>query len=227
MTDREKDVAKARELVGKNKDFIHNIWNQFESGWDGAWCSETACCISYLAGNLDKIYVSNYAEGLVRLYKAHNRFGTVAEPGAFIWFDYHDGNGISHTGRVVAVDNAKVYTVEGNIGGLVVERSYAKNSSIIYGYGYPNYDDKDDDTPMKDKFVNNAIKDIVLKKGCTYYNLVMFVQEYLHDKGFYNGYIDGDFGDYTVKSVKKWQTANALQTDGIIGRYSWSVILGI
>ena len=141
MTDRERDVAVALGLVGKSNDYFKNIWLEFASGWDGASCSETACCISFMAGNLNKIPVSNYAAGLVQKFKEYGLFGKSPAIGAFIWFDYHDGNGPSHTGRVVNMDNNYVYTIEGNINGKVVSRRYFRTSSYIYGYGYPYYED--------------------------------------------------------------------------------------
>lgn len=149
MTDVEADVQMAYDVIGwANSDF-YQYWIQFAGGlpWDGYECSEIACCISYLAGNVSKIYVSNYAQGLVNLYQANNRFGHVAQKGAFIWFDYGDGNGPSHTGRVVDVSNGIVTTVEGNVYNYVAMFTYPEYSPIIYGYGYPNYDNQPVPTP--------------------------------------------------------------------------------
>lgn len=148
MTDVEADVAQAEALVGYPNSYFAPIFAEFSSLWDGVPCSEIACCISYMAGNLSKIYVSNYAQGLVNLYQANGRFGNVPQLGAFIWFDYGDGNGASHTGRVVDIDTANgiIYTIEGNVGGIVRRLSYAINSSLIYGYGYPNYTGQQIDT---------------------------------------------------------------------------------
>lgn len=145
MTDRERDVAIAKSLIGKTADYFRPIWSDFASGygWDGAWCSESACCVSYIAGTLGKIDISNYAYGLVQKFKASGRFGKSPALGAFIWFDYHDGNGPSHTGRVTGIDDRFVYTMEGNINGRVVSRRYALSDGYIYGYGYPAYEDID------------------------------------------------------------------------------------
>lgn len=149
MTDVEADIAQAEALIGYPNSYFYPICEEFAPGmWDNVPCSEIACCISYMAGNLSKIYVSNYAQGLVNLYQANNRFGNVPQLGAFIWFDYGDGNGPSHTGRVVDIDTANgiIYTVEGNVGGIVRRLSYVIGSSLIYGYGYPNYTGQQIDT---------------------------------------------------------------------------------
>lgn len=145
-TDVQNDVAAALDVVGwPNSDFYY-YWTHYVSGglpWDGESCSEIACCISYFGGNLSKIYVSNYAEGMYNLYLANNRFGHTPSLGAFIWFDY--GAGVpEHTGRVVAIDNnaGTITTVEGNVYNYVAEFTYSINDPTIFGYGYPNYTDQ-------------------------------------------------------------------------------------
>ncbi len=148
ITDVQADINMAYDVLGYPNSYFESIYAQIGTGWDWNYCcSEIACCISYMAGNLDKIYVSSYAQGLVNLYQMHGRFGHTPSPGAFIWFDYGDGNGPSHTGRVVAVDGNLVTTIEGNTnGGYVNMFYYDVNNPWIYGYGYPDYTDE----PMPD-----------------------------------------------------------------------------
>lgn len=151
-TDVDADIDIAWSLIGYPNSYFYSIWVQFASGalWDGESCSEIACCISYLAGNLSKIYVSNYAQGLVDLFTAAGRYGTTPSLGAFIWFDYNGDGVADHTGRVVAVDtdSGTITTIEGNVGGLVVSRTYYISDSTILGYGYPNYDNDPHDDPF-------------------------------------------------------------------------------
>ncbi len=45
----------------------------------------------------------------------------------------------THTGGVSRVTEARVYTIEGNANDRVVERSYSRSSSLIAGYGRPDY----------------------------------------------------------------------------------------
>lgn len=158
-TDVDADCDMMMSVLGYPNSWFYPKWIQFASGalWDGESCSEIACCISYMAGNLSKIYVSNYAQGLADLFRANGRFGSTPSRGAFIWFDY-DGDGVpDHTGRVYEIlADGTIHTVEGNVGGLVVERYYPANTSYIYGYGYPNYDNdpaQDPGTPTPPKFV--------------------------------------------------------------------------
>ena len=47
-------------------------------------------------------------------------------------------------------------------------------------------------------------------------------QNYLTLCLMYSGNIDGIFGEKTEEAVKKWQSANGLKPDGIIGSKSWA-----
>lgn len=217
MTDRERDVQIAESLIGKPNDYFKNIWSEFGTGWDGAPCSEIACCISYMAGNLNTIPVSNYAEGLYNAFVKRGAVGDVPQVGAFVFFGY--GNVPDHTGRVVEVTNKKIITIEGNINNKVVRRSYNFNNMYIFAYGYPDYAND----PRAD-FIRNAPRDFTLKKG-DYSFTVMWLQWFLFKKGFYEGTFDGDFGSFTEKALKEYQKANNLAVDGVCGWHTLTNIL--
>lgn len=220
MRDFERDIDVALSLIGKTEKDIHKIWDEFTQGWDGAWCSETACCISYLAGNLDTIWVSNYAVGLSRLFKQNGRFGREPKLGAFIFFGYA---GPDHTGRVVGITDTTVQTVEGNIGGRVVKRSYNRNNSYIYGYGYPEY--REDDMTTTQRYILDAVEDTVLKRGMTEpSHLIKMAQAYLQYYGWYDGPIDGDYGANTEKAVRGWQEHDGREVTGEIRKEDWQWI---
>lgn len=81
-------------------------------------------------------------------YKNKGRLFDKPEPGDQIFFYDSALSGIAHTGLVVKVDNAYVYTVEGNTsstsgvvanGGCVREKKYKLNYNRIAGYGRPDY----------------------------------------------------------------------------------------
>lgn len=200
MTDRERDVETAYSVVGQTNDFFKPMWLQFapEYGWDGAPCSEIACCISYMAGNVNKIPISNYAAGLVAKFKAAGMFGKEPAVGAFIFFDYHDGNGPSHTGRVVAIKNGKVYTVEGNIGGKVVERSYIDGHAYIYGYGWPAYKQEEKPEPEPEPEPEPKPEEPEVEKKPTFKDVPKTDSgykaiEWLASEGAIKGYKDGTY----------------------------------
>ena len=53
------------------------------------------------------------------------------------------------------------------------------------------------------------------------------LQQLLQSKGFYTGKIDGDFGAGTTNAVLKFQKANGLVTDGIVGSSSWAKLRAV
>lgn len=65
--------------------------------------------------------------------------------------------------------------------------------------------------------------DAILRQGSKG-NAVVELQQILQAKGFYTGTIDGDFGAGTANAVLKFQKANGLTADGIVGNASWTVL---
>lgn len=64
-----------------------------------------------------------------------------------------------------------------------------------------------------------------LKKGCTGSD-VKSLQKKLKKLGYYSGGIDGSFGPVTDSAVRKFQKANGLKADGIVGLKTRAVLAG-
>lgn len=151
-------------------------------------------------------------------------------------FFYSSAKGrIGHVGIVTKVTASKVYTVEGNTsganklvtnGGGVCEKSYNLTSSYIDGYGRVKYDDEKTDTKKIETEGKNMIALNTLRKGDEG-KQVKTVQRLLLAMGYklpeYGA--DGDFGDETIEAVKKFQKANKLTVDGIVGANTWCALL--
>ena len=63
--------------------------------------------------------------------------------------------------------------------------------------------------------------DSILRQGSKG-SAVAELQQLLQSKGFYSGKIDSDFGAGTTNAVLKFQKANGLVPDGIVGSSSWA-----
>lgn len=156
-----------------------------------------------------------------RYFKSINAFYTSnPQPGDQIFFG--DSSGVEHTGLVYAVDNNKVYTIEGNTssaagvvanGGCVAKKSYALNYSRIYGYGRAQFDPEDSVLPSAP-----TPQPRVLQSGCEGED-VKALQNRLIALGYDLGEwgADGDFGDATEKAVLKFQKDRGLKEDGKVG----------
>jgi peptidoglycan hydrolase-like protein with peptidoglycan-binding domain len=68
--------------------------------------------------------------------------------------------------------------------------------------------------------------DSILRQGSKG-SAVNELQQLLQSKGFYSGKIDGDFGAGTTNAVLKFQTANGLVADGIVGSSSWGKLRAV
>ncbi|MEN9582579.1 MAG: hypothetical protein RL641_533, partial [Candidatus Parcubacteria bacterium] len=65
--------------------------------------------------------------------------------------------------------------------------------------------------------MNNLITSKILKPGLRANAEVKIAQQKLKTLGMYNGPINGNYGPLTKAAVKKFQKANKLTTDGILG----------
>lgn len=72
-------------------------------------------------------------------------------------------------------------------------------------------------------FLNAPVDMPILKKGSKG-DLVKKVQERLAIGDYYNGKIDGDFGNSTEKAVKALQKQAGLTVDGVIGDRTWFAV---
>lgn len=117
-------------------------WYGFESREE--WC---ACFVSWCAdqagliqsGAVPKFSLCTDGKNWFQNQGRWQGAGSMPSPGAIIFFDWdHDGT-CDHVGIVERCDGTTVYTVEGNSGDAVRERSYAISSDSIMGYGMVVY----------------------------------------------------------------------------------------
>ena len=161
-------------------------------------------------------------------YKEHGRWVSSPQPGDQIFFSYRGGE-VSHTGIVEWVTGSTVTTIEGNTSDQVARHAYSLSNSAIYGYGRPRWElaqnvvlDKPivPETPTQQPDQSASAPKIyeVLRKGYSGES-VREMQEKLislgYDLGKYGA--DGEFGNDTLKAVKKFQKDYGLDVDGEAG----------
>lgn len=147
-------------------------------------------------------------------YKNKGQVGRTPKKGAQIFFGVPGD--FSHTGLVYDFDNSNVYTIEGNTSDQVAYRQYSRSKSNIY-YGYPNYSGSVN--------ASNAGTDIPVSTSDGSLSIGMTgaavetMQKMLIKLGYSCGSAgaDGDFGNYTLAALKKFQIENGLTVDEIYG----------
>lgn len=198
------------QAAGKNKRIAEAI--ECQTGVCGAGC----------------LYSSQY-------YQAAGRWSKKPSIGAQIFFSYAAGE-VSHTGIVEKFDATTVTTIEGNTSDMVARRVYRIDDAHIYGYGLPKYETKIENSipsvsiPTTQSTVIPTVVVMlpVLKigsRGESVKTLQYLLIKYGHSVGSYG--VDGDFGNGTLNGVKSFQRANGLEDDGIVGKDTWSKLLGV
>lgn len=172
----------------------------------------------------------------VQYYKQAGRFFTDnPQPGDQIFFWNSSKTAPGHTGIVVDVDEQYVYTVEGNTsgtagvvenGGGVFNKRYNLKYHRICGYGRPRYDEEPVAAPNK-KEEGFEVNMNTLRKGDKGPQ-VKSLQALLIGYGYNLGRAgaDGDFGSATDSALRKYQSRNDLNPDGVAGPKTWGKLLG-
>lgn len=103
-----------------------------------SWCANQTGVL----GDAIPKFASCSLEG-VPWFKEHNQWAKAGDitpvAGDIIFFDWKNDGRPDHVGIVIGTDGSKVYTIEGNSSDAVRIKSYNLDSSVIYGYGLPNY----------------------------------------------------------------------------------------
>lgn len=250
-----KEKATNSQLYDKTANAGYNNWNKYandidtkypnfyngkKNGYD--WCDVFVdwCFIqAYGVENAQRLLCQPDkscgagCEYSYRYYKDRGQVGNVPKLGAQIFF-----GDLDHTGIVVDFDDNNVYTVEGNTGSGVNEvcrKKYSRNSSWIYGYGYPAFDEEVEPaptpTPSGDKWTGKfpnlpsrgyyLIGDGYEKYG----NLqsdIKYIQEFLNWAIDAKLVVDGFYGEKTAQAVKDFQKVTHIGIDGSYGKETLS-----
>lgn len=164
-------------------------------------------------------------------YSAHESFYQTPQVGDQAFF-YADG-GINHTGIVVSVSGGIVHTVEGNSSDRVAHRSYAVGSSVIAGFGRPDWSvvvsQTETSEPQTPAIETPKLTGLPTLKRGDKGEVVRAAQILLNGRKCSVGIwgADGDFGRGTEAAVLAYQRRNDLDADGVIGNKTWAKLLGV
>lgn len=224
----------ARDIDNKYPDFYNGRKNGY------SWCDIFVdwCfieCFGYEKA-LKMLYQPTKSAGAgcqysADYYRAHNAFYRVPNVGDQVFFGDYGNEG--HTGIVIDVAGSVVTTVEGNTsGGYGVDangdgvyiKRYDISTQYIPGFGRPNWEVVSNNVGSEE--VSDTVSYPTIKLGSKG-SEVKKAQQLLIAKGYSCGTAgaDGDFGAATYNAVKKFQAANGLEVDGIVGPKTWAALL--
>ena len=212
--------------------------------YSDAWC---ATFVSFVAAQCDLLDIVPAECGCQRQIELWKKLGRWEENDAYVpamgdilYFDWDD-NGVGnntghsdHVGIVVSVTGNQIKVIEGNKNNAVEYRTISVNNKFIRGWGKPNFASKATKEPVKvtptkpvKKNTNVAIELPTLKqgdKGDSVKALQVLLIGYGHSCG--KSGADGVFGADTYKAVKAYQKRMYTTQDGIVGKNTWSRLLG-
>lgn len=242
---REALVAQAQSWIGlKESDGSHkkiiDIYNShkpltrgYKLQYTDAWCSGCASAVAIACGATDIIPTEVGCQKHIELFKAKGIWvendAHVPQPGDYIFYDWDDkGTGDNkgnsdHVGIVEKVENGTITVIEGNYFNSVGRRTIQVNGKYIRGYGVPKYDE-----PSKTEAKTYAVNLPRLSKGSKGESTKALQILLIGNKcpcGVCGA--DGDFGSATDAAVRRFQKANGLTVDGVVGPATWKTLLGV
>lgn len=134
---------------GYNNDTKYGEWygmnNQPWCAMFVSWCAAQAC----LSDIIPKFASCTVGYRTFESMGESTRNHITPKKGDIIFFKWQEDGTPDHVGLVEYVENGRVHTIEGNRADKVARWDYDLNSSQIYGYSLPAYDD--DPTPVPGK----------------------------------------------------------------------------
>lgn len=225
----------------------------YAMSYDDPWCAAFVSAVGMAAGLRDVILPHVNCDGMIASYKLAGRWiendAYTPKAGDIIFYDWQDSGAgdntgsSDHVGIVTAVNGQMITVIEGNYSDAVKQRYIYVDGRFIRGYAVPDYGrvaDKDSSTPAAPPAKADTEKtepaprnDIevklpILKEGMTG-ETVKAMQGILIARRISVGPdgADGDFGYNTRQGVLNFQRSKHLTLDGIVGKDTWTALLGV
>lgn len=239
------------EADGSHKQII-DLYNShkplargYKLQYGDAWCAGFVSAVAIKLGLTDIMPTEVGVGEMIKLYQRLGRWkesdSYLPKPGDVIMYAWGDSGagdcqiGASHVGIVVSCDGKTITVIEGNKANAVGYREIAVNGRYIRGFGLPDYASKATEEepvtpapeePKKEDTITMELR--MLKRGMSG-NDVRAAMLLMKDKGYYPDAIpatDKLFGPKMDAGVRKMQKEHNLGVDGIIGKNSWTYLLG-
>lgn len=239
----EKILAQAKSWLGITEydgrfSEIIRAYNEIPNARGPALASYPWCAIYVSAVFWKAIGESRFAEmacdAMISKFQNLGLYSVSGRPdvGDVIFYDW-DSNGTSdHVGIVTEVADGAYIVIEGNKSDAVGYRTIYPNYPYIKGVGFASrLGEEKPAEPAPSNTVGQQMADKIIARSwwptLKLYSKgewVVVLQSLLNAKSNAKLEVDGDFGVFTYSSVNKFQTANSLERDGIVGPRTWEAL---
>ena len=200
------------------------------SGSSYPWCCVFIWWLFYKCDASDLFYGGEKTAScttLMRYAKNHRLWVTSGyKPGDLIFYNFNSDSSAEHIGICESATSKTVTCIEGNTsiesndnGGKVMQRT--RNLSVVLGAYRPKYSASSISSPSGGGVAVNLP---MLKNGSEGAS-VKALQILLNGYGYNCGTADGIFGKKTEAAVRKFQSAKKIESDGIVGKNTWTKLL--
>lgn len=236
-------MSLAQTWIGRNEaDNSHreiiNIYNSqsilprgYKVQYNDKWCA-TFISALFIANGCNEFSECGCQEMIEKMKSLGYWKGkTTPRPGDIVFYDWNGDNIADHVGIVENYNSGTNTVIEGNYKDAVGRRTISASASQIIGYARPNYL-KGEDEMVKSKFDFHFE---TVKKG-DINGYVRVLQIFMSAFGYYDGPIDGEFGDGTFKAVNAYQARRIKEgcdigtegkPDGVCGGRMWNDLMGV
>lgn len=241
-----------KEADGTHKPII-DLYNKiaplprgYKMKYTDPWCAAFASVVFSNCGLLSIAPAECSCDYMIARYKAIGRWeendaynAQIGDPIFYDWEDDGKGDDVGssdHVGIIVGKSGGQFVVVEGNKSDAVGYRTVAVNGKYIRGFGKPDYAsaaDGDTPAPQPSPAPTPSAQTYTVELPLLAYGskgrTVHAMQSILIGDGYKCGWwgADGDFGDSTLKALKKFQTTFGLKVDGECGGETWKALLGV
>lgn len=240
----EQVLEQARSWLGINErdnDFaqIVNAYNEIPGARGPALVSYPWCAIFVSAVFWKAVGESRFAEmacdAMIQKFQSLGLYSVSGRPdvGDVIFYDW-DNNGTSdHVGIITEVTDNGYTVIEGNksdaVGYRYISSGYP-TQNYIKGFGFASRlgEEKPTESAPSSTVGQQMADKIIARSWWPTLKLystgewVVVLQSLLNAKNKAKLDVDGDFGVLTYSAVNKFQTAQGLERDGIVGPKTWA-----
>lgn len=227
---------------------MNDVVKEFYSLKDMHLCEITKhfnsqCSCDWCAYIVDELIYSNLRVRLSRsctktraILNQHPDFIAVnknnLKVGDIVLYDWDNSGDCDHIGIISKISNGTIYVLEGNV------KSNDFTNSIVDELIYSNY--RKDHTAACFRYNKNETSDkMIFHTFSSEITLTecdmehghkadkLLCQAMLYNYGYYNGLLDGVFGEKTISAIKRFQANHQLGVNGIVDFDTWKNLIDL